>query len=173
MSFSRINGTVSSVNGTDIQIIMGNYSINNETIILDNNFNMITAGQLTNGELVTVWSKIDASSNRIALQIQSKTTLPNAVNYNSVIVDNFILEQNYPNPFNPSTTISFTVASDQFVSLKVYNVIGQEVKNLINENLSKGSYNINFNAEGLSSGMYLYRLESGNQVQVRKMLLLK
>jgi hypothetical protein len=85
----------------------------------------------------------------------------------------FALMQNYPNPFNPSTTISFTIQVDQLVSLKVFNSLGEEVRTLINSNLTKGTHNINFDAEGLSSGFYLYRLESDNQVQVRKMMLLK
>ncbi|MBK7500635.1 MAG: T9SS type A sorting domain-containing protein [Ignavibacteriales bacterium] len=85
----------------------------------------------------------------------------------------FVLEQNYPNPFNPSTTISFSIQTDQFVTLKVFNAIGEEMATLINKNLTRGTHNINFNADGLSSGFYIYRLESGNQVQVRKMMLLK
>jgi hypothetical protein len=90
-----------------------------------------------------------------------------------LIPTQIVLHQNYPNPFNPSTTISFTIQADQLVSLKVFNSLGEEVRTLINSNLSKGTHNINFNADGLSSGFYLYRLETGNQVQVRKMMLLK
>jgi hypothetical protein len=89
------------------------------------------------------------------------------------VPEKFDLSQNYPNPFNPATTISFTIQADQLVSLKVFNSLGQEVRTLINNNLAKGTHNINFNADGLSSGLYLYKLESGNQVQVRKMMVLK
>ena len=84
-----------------------------------------------------------------------------------------MLEQNFPNPFNPSTTISFTIQADQLVTLKVFNALGEEVTTLVNGNLTKGTHSINFNAAGLSSGFYLYRLESGNQVQVKKMMLMK
>jgi len=83
------------------------------------------------------------------------------------------LGQNYPNPFNPNTMISFTILADQLVTLKVFNSLGEEVRTLINSNLAKGTHNINFNADGLSSGFYIYKLESGNKVQVRKMMLLK
>ncbi len=94
-------------------------------------------------------------------------------NKNNLVPNSLVLEQNYPNPFNPSTTISFTIQADQLVSLKVFNSLGEEVRTLMNSNLAKGTHSVSFNADGLSSGFYLYRLESGNQVQVRKMMLSK
>ncbi|MEP0861671.1 MAG: T9SS type A sorting domain-containing protein [Ignavibacterium sp.] len=96
-----------------------------------------------------------------------------AVEDETIAVDKYSLEQNYPNPFNPSTTISFSIPANQFVSLKLYNLIGQEIKTLINENLEKGEHTVQLNAEGLSSGIYLYKLESNNNSLVRKMTLLK
>jgi hypothetical protein len=156
-----------------IQLPTGNYSINSGTVVIDNNYNLITAGQLINGQQVIVWSVIDGSSNKTALQIQSKVNSPTGVNEAPVVVDEFVLEQNYPNPFNPSTTISFMLQENQFVTLKVFNAIGEEVSTLVNGNLNQGIHSVNFNANGLSSGYYLYRLESGGQIQVRKMMLLK
>ncbi len=85
----------------------------------------------------------------------------------------FELSQNYPNPFNPSTRIQFTIVNQQFVSLKVYNVLGNEVAVLINEEKSPGVYNLNFDASELSSGTYFYKLRAGNFTEVKKMLLLK
>jgi hypothetical protein len=126
-----------------------------------------------NGQQVIIWASVDALSNNTALQIQSKVSSPTGIEESPALVDEFILEQNYPNPFNPSTTISFTIQADQFVSLRVYNTIGEEVKTLVNENLTKGTYKISFNAGQLSSGLYLYRLEGGGQMKVRKMMLLK
>ncbi|RPI59882.1 MAG: T9SS C-terminal target domain-containing protein, partial [Ignavibacteriales bacterium] len=131
------------------------------------------ASQLSSGQQVTVWAIVDASSNKTALQIQSKVSSPTGVEESQVVVDEFVLEQNYPNPFNPSTTISFSLQANQFVSLKVFNALGEEVSTLVNGNLTQGTHSINFNANGLSSGFYIYRLESGNFVQVRKMMLLK
>ena len=96
-----------------------------------------------------------------------------AVEDEAIAVDGYSLEQNYPNPFNPSTTISFSIPENQFVSLKLYNLIGQEIKTLINGNLEKGNHTVQLNAEGLSSGIYLYKLESNNNSLVRKMTLLK
>jgi photosystem II stability/assembly factor-like uncharacterized protein len=88
----------------------------------------------------------------------------------------FGLEQNYPNPFNPSTNIRFSipVGTGHAPSLlRVYDVLGREVATLVNGNLQPGSYEVTFDAEGLSSGVYLYRLQSGNFVQTRKLLLLR
>ena len=173
MNFSKVNGFTGIVNGSSIQLPTGNYNINNQTVVIDNNYNLINVNQLTNGQKVIVWAVVDQSSNKTALQIQSKISSPTGVEEAPVVVDEFVLEQNYPNPFNPSTMISFTILSDQLITLKVFNALGEEVKTLVNGNLSKGTHSINFNADGLSSGFYLYKLESGNQVQVRKMMLLK
>ncbi len=94
-------------------------------------------------------------------------------NSSELIPDNFSLSQNYPNPFNPSTTINFTIPNSEFVTLKIYNILGSEVVTLVNENLSAGSYRFNFNAQGLASGIYLYELNAGNFREIKKMNLLK
>jgi len=173
MNFSKVNGFVGIVSGSSIQLPTGSYSINPQTVVIDNNFSRINTNQLSNGQQVIIWASVDALSNNTALQIQSKVSSPTGIEESPALVDEFILEQNYPNPFNPSTTISFTIQADQFVSLRVYNTIGEEVKTLVNENLTKGTYKISFNAGQLSSGLYLYRLETGGQMKVRKMMLLK
>ena len=85
----------------------------------------------------------------------------------------YSLSQNYPNPFNPSTTIRFQVPNSSFVNLKIYDVLGNEVETLVNEEKSAGSYEANFNAAKLSSGIYFYKLETGNFVKTKKMILLK
>ena len=93
--------------------------------------------------------------------------------------DNFpehiYLYQNYPNPFNPETTIKFSLPSGDYVSLKVYNILGKLVAVLLNEYKKEGIYSLNFNSEdyNLSSGVYFYRLEAGNYSVTRKLLLLK
>jgi len=85
----------------------------------------------------------------------------------------FRLEQNYPNPFNPTSHLRFTIAELRFVTLRVFDVIGREVATLVNGNLAAGNYDITFNAAGLSSGVYFYRLTAGGMVQTRKMILQK
>ena len=85
----------------------------------------------------------------------------------------YSLCQNYPNPFNPATNIKYQIANDGFVNLTVYNSLGEKVAVLVNEQKPAGSYNITFNASNLPSGIYVYRLKSGNFIQSKKMLLLK
>jgi len=85
----------------------------------------------------------------------------------------FQLKQNYPNPFNPSTKINYQISQNDFVSLKVYNILGNEVTTLVNENKPAGSYEVNFDASLLSSGTYFYKLQAGSFVETKKMILLK
>tara|TARA_R110000868_G_scaffold306734_4_gene568173 strand:+ start:42859 stop:44208 length:1350 start_codon:yes stop_codon:yes gene_type:complete len=87
--------------------------------------------------------------------------------------DEFKLSQNYPNPFNPSTNISFNLPSSGDVSLKVYNLLGQEVASLVNGRMNSGSHTVSFDASSLASGMYIYQLQAGSHLQTRKMLLIK
>lgn len=84
-----------------------------------------------------------------------------------------LLEQNYPNPFNPATTISFSLPSKSFVSLKVFDALGREVSSLLSEELSAGKYSQQWNAAGFSSGIYFYRLQAGSFVETKKLLLLR
>ncbi len=89
------------------------------------------------------------------------------------IPENFNLSQNYPNPFNPSTMISYQLASDSHVTLKIFDILGQEVKILVDKNEQAGNYSIQFNASGLSSGIYFYSLTAGSFRQVKKMILIR
>jgi len=83
----------------------------------------------------------------------------------------FYLYQNYPNPFNPSTTITFALPKASHVTLKAYNLLGQEVATLVNETLGPGTYERTFNAEGLPSGVYFYQLRTGGLLATKKMIL--
>lgn len=85
----------------------------------------------------------------------------------------FSLAQNYPNPFNPSTTIKFKLSAKAMTTLKVYNVIGQEVASLINGEIAAGNHEVDFDASHLSSGVYFYTLHAGNFVETKKMMLMK
>ena len=85
----------------------------------------------------------------------------------------FTLSQNYPNPFNPSTNISFELPQAGLVQLKIYNLLGQEVANLVDGRMNSGNHTVNFDASQLSSGVYIYRLVAGNQSITKKMMLIK
>ena len=85
----------------------------------------------------------------------------------------FRLDQNYPNPFNPITTINYSIPKTGQITLKVYDVLGKEIATLVNEEESSGNYHIQFNANRLASGVYFYRLHSGNFVMTKKLLLMK
>ncbi len=91
----------------------------------------------------------------------------------SLTPNKFALLQNYPNPFNPNTRIEYKVVSDEFVSIKVLDILGNEVAALVNENHKPGNYEINFNASNLASGVYLYIMNAGNFFDSKKMILLK
>lgn len=85
----------------------------------------------------------------------------------------FSLEQNYPNPFNPSSVIGYQLPSNSFVVLKIYDVLGREIKILVNERQKAGSHSVTFSASNLSSGVYFYRIEAGTFHDTKKLLLLK
>ena len=89
------------------------------------------------------------------------------------IPDQFSLAQNYPNPFNLETNIRYSLPNEEFVTLKVYDVLGREIATLVNRQQREGTYEIKFNVSGISSGIYFYRLSAGNFTQVKKMLAVK
>lgn len=89
------------------------------------------------------------------------------------IPDDFILYQNYPNPFNPSTNLQYAISSRQYVILKVYDILGNEISTLVDEEKSAGIYKVTFNSTGLSSGVYYYRMIADDFIQTKSMLLIK
>ena len=99
----------------------------------------------------------------------------------AIIPQEYSLSQNYPNPFNPSTTIEFTLPISSFVTLKIYNLLGQEVAILVADKRAAGIHKLNWNASGLANGVYLYRMEAGDPrnnsgqvfVQTKKLILLR
>ncbi|MGD0038524.1 MAG: family 16 glycosylhydrolase [Bacteroidota bacterium] len=86
---------------------------------------------------------------------------------------NFLLYQNFPNPFNPTTKIKYSIPQNGFVTIKIFNLLGQKVASLVNQEQRTGEYKIEFNASNLSSGIYLYRIQSGNYSSTKKMIVLK
>jgi hypothetical protein len=98
---------------------------------------------------------------------------PVSVENNDPAPDNYSLSQNYPNPFNPTTTIKYSIPFSSLVRIKVYNMLGQEIAELVNKELQAGNYEVKFDASTLPSGIYFYRIEAGKFVSVKKMILMK
>jgi len=132
-------------------------------IFLDDSNNVFIGGDVadsTNG-----W-------NFFALKLSQKLGT-NIEQQNSFLPTEYSLKQNYPNPFNPSTKIEFSIPKSGFTKLEIFDAVGREVAELINQHLSVGSYSVIFNAEKYSSGIYYYRLSTGNVVKMKKAVLLK
>jgi hypothetical protein len=138
-----------------------NYLKDNATYDENNNLTEVIE-QEWNG---LVWIDSYKYINSYSSSTDVNETLETATDYN--------LSNNYPNPFNPSTKIEFRTAESGFVSLKVYDVLGKSIAILVNEIKPAGKYQVNFDARNLPSGVYFYKLESGNFVETRKMLLMK
>ena len=123
------------------------------------------------------FTAFDTTQTRNTIQLSGVTTWRSQVVTDVQVAENipvdFGLMQNYPNPFNPSTTIRFSVGTYGHTSLRVYDVLGREVATLVNENLNAGSYEATFDAVGLASGVFFYRLESAGKASVKRLLLLR
>ena len=113
----------------------------------------------------------DESHNTILVYYLSTVGINENIVINSP--NNFSLSQNYPNPFNPSTKISWQLPISSIVTLKVYDVLGNEVATLVDEYKPAGDYQVNFNSSAFTSGVYFYQLKAGSFIQTRKMILLK
>ncbi|KUG25330.1 hypothetical protein ASZ90_004847 [hydrocarbon metagenome] len=108
-----------------------------------------------------VYSKI------VTVDLTTITSVEDEIKYE------FAVEQNYPNPFNPTTQINYSIPTNSIVRLIIYDILGSEVKTVVNEFQNAGRYSIDFNADGLSSGVYFYRLTSGQFSETRKLMLLR
>ncbi|MHB9040135.1 MAG: T9SS type A sorting domain-containing protein, partial [Melioribacteraceae bacterium] len=125
------------------------------------------------GEAFVTIKAVDAANNDFfayTFAIDSRNT---DVATTEEIPTEFALSQNFPNPFNPTTNIKFALPKESNVTLKIYNILGEEVANLVNKVMPAGYHTVNFDATRYASGMYIYRIEAGSFVQVKKMLLMK
>lgn len=139
--------------------------------------NWITQNSSTNKNLNSVWF-INKDTGFIVGDsgIILKTFTGGLVNFNSIssqIPNNFYLEQNYPNPFNPETKIRFSIPKSGNIKIIIYNLQGKEIEILLNKKLDIGDYETSWNGSKYPSGVYFYRLEAGNFVDTKKMILIK
>jgi hypothetical protein len=143
---------------------------------LDNpsaNFGWVMIGNESVQQTSKRFDSKDNANPSVRPQLQITYDPPVSVGEQPEIPATFSLSQNYPNPFNPSTTIVYRVPSRESVSLKVYNLLGQEVATLVNEVKQAGRHEVKWNAGGLPSGMYVYRLQAGGFGGAKKLLLLR
>jgi hypothetical protein len=133
----------------------------------------------SSGMSIYVWSDNRSSGNTgvgvWAQNVKSDGTIGpvGIIQISSEIPEKFSLSQNYPNPFNPSTKINFDIAVSGNVKLTVIDMLGREVSTLVNSKMEPGTYTADFNAEGLTSGVYFYRLEKGSFIETKRMVLMK
>jgi len=172
----KIDGVIDPPGNRELYISTGPFHLNlgetAEVVIAlvdglgDSNLNSITALR-TNTFVAdtTFWGLVESG------QVQVLNVEPGSIG--NTAPKNFRLSQNYPNPFNPSTSISFVIGHSSFVSLKIYDVLGDEVASLVNEEKPAGSYTVIFNGADLPSGVYFYQIKAGSFIQTKKMILLK
>ncbi len=106
-------------------------------------------------------------------QVEKLTVVTGINDAGSTVPKSFSLEQNYPNPFNPSTVIEYRLSSASAVNIRVYDELGREITTLVNKRQAPGNYSVTFNGSGFSSGIYFYRLQAGNFISTKKMMLVK
>ena len=126
-----------------------------------------------NGTIKSTFTEPGFQPNAMLIRKDFSFSPVSVQNISTVVPEKFDLEQNYPNPFNPSTTIKFALKTAGIVKLAVYDITGREIAQLVNSNLTPGTYQYSFEAKGLSSGTYFYRLEADGFTQTKKMLLIK
>ena len=134
----------------------------------------VTLSKLKENKIYT-WSVMALNTygnSGLAEPFKFKTQLSSGIT-NESVPTSYVLNQNYPNPFNPTTQISFSIPESGFTVLKIYNMLGQQVDELISKNLNVGNYSVEFNASGLPSGVYVYVLQSGSHIISKKMMFIK
>lgn len=176
------SGQVTQGENYSYQVETFNFNRDSLTFSLINNSPSWLSIETTTG-LITGTAPLTNSFSQVTVFVSDQSENSDARSYNlnvvtgiefeSTIPNNYQLMQNYPNPFNPQTIISFQIPTISNVTLKIYDVLGREVRTLVNEEMKAGSYKVDFNSKGLSSGIYFYRITAGNFSEIKKMVLLK
>lgn len=177
-----MQGAVASVSDNSMNVAGIQVELNGSTLILDPANRLLTSANLRPGEMVEVQAEPTAANTLVALTIRKTGTLTGVTSAQAAgsLPDDFVLQQNYPNPFNPATTIRFLVPANvgapSAVTLRIYNVMGQLVRTVVNGSLAAGSYIAVWNGENeagvkVSSGLYFYELKAGNFTARKRMVL--
>jgi len=157
-------------------LVQGEYPLRNRIMVTEQPNENIHSYSYLNSQEPADWFYLTSGDTEVyAYLIRAYVNIVTDVeeDQSEIIPSEFSLDQNYPNPFNPSTTINYSLVENGFVTLRIYNMLGQEIAQLVSENKSAGNYTATFDASRLSSGTYLYKLSSGNQHFTKKMLLIK
>jgi len=183
VKFSKDVDAVSAADVNNYQLTESNISISSVEISYqgdDSKVLLTTSNTLTDSMDIVRVSNITSDNGETIIPNSLSSFVVNhvtSVNDNKVVITDYKLNQNYPNPFNPSTIINYQIPEASFVSLKIYNILGNEVATLVNKNEQKGNYSVTFDAASVkgnfASGIYFYRLTAGNFSQARKMILAK
>jgi hypothetical protein len=172
----KFNGSVAQVTGSLMPASVNDLTIDNATgVALSNATTVIGKLYLTTGILDNCTNNVTVPAANIITGTGSLACTPDGVEPNdpTTIPQTFFVNQNYPNPFNPSTSITFGLDKDSYVTAKVFNLLGQEVVTLFAGNQNVGAHTLNFDASKLCSGVYYYRIQAGNEIQTKQMLLAK
>lgn len=169
IEYSTIKYNKQGVQQWEVNFDYLNYQDSPTDLLVDNSGNVVVAGYSSKAGEEWIWSIVKYNQpGFIPLDVKDEITPPSE----------FVLYQNYPNPFNPTTKIRYTIPTVgtllmKFVQLKIYDVLGNEVAKLVDEEKPAGSHEVNFDAKSLSSGVYYYRLKAGEFVQTKKLILMK
>lgn len=168
------NGTEPQVTGTYIPTTVNNLTIDNPTTVaLSRQITINGVLRLKSGVFDNTIPFTLGPNGSISYEGGSLLVPVSVQQYSLTIPQSFFVDQNYPNPFNPSTTIRFGLPNESFVSVKVFNLLGQEVSSLFEGRKQAGIYELNFNASNLVSGTYFYRVQTNEAVDIKQMMLMK
>ncbi len=162
------DGTMDTTFGTNGTVTTNTFSTDQD---IDDEIHSVAIQ--TDGKIVAAGfsqASFGATDFAVARYLQSNVT---GIKQTKTLPKIFALDQNYPNPFNPTTTISYELSANSFVTLKVYDILGREVATLVNGKENAGSYSVQFDGSKLASGVYFYRLTAGSFVSVKKLVMLK
>lgn len=186
--FLTNTGLQKTANNITAKISISDTNVTNSTVSNNSSFGSIAPGEIKTALNYSIFTNIHPDSLGqlpITIDIFSNekhywtddTTINvvlASINSNVLLPTKYCLKQNYPNPFNPTTTIEFQIPNSQFVTLKIYNILGQEISTLVSEKLTAGSYKFNWDASHLGSGIFYCLLEAGNVFkQTKKIILMK
>jgi len=161
-----------SVNNLLVEVCFSNSSYTTATVVLGTSIDSMVYTKYLDQPNACAFTSPSVINNRPNICFMIQPVIGFETGEGKVPVE-YKLSQNYPNPFNPITRIKFDIPQKGFVSLKIFDVLGREVKSLVSEMKSPGSYSVDFNAVGLSSGLYIYRLETNGFIDTKKMVLIK